>query len=68
MFESNDDLPLGKILNIPVCVIIAKSVFFFKKYKYYNNDKYDKYCLQVHLKDCFYEYGHENENNSYVVC
>ena len=26
-FESNDDLSLGKILNILVCVIIAKSVF-----------------------------------------
>ena len=26
-FESNDDLRLSKILNIPVCVIIAKSVF-----------------------------------------
>ena len=26
-FESNDDLPLGKILNIPVCLIIARIVF-----------------------------------------
>ena len=26
-FESDDDLPLGKILNIPLCVIIVKSVF-----------------------------------------
>ena len=26
-FESNDDLPLGKLLNIPVCIIIAKSIF-----------------------------------------
>ena len=26
-FESDDNLPLGKILNIPVCVIIVKSVF-----------------------------------------
>ena len=24
---SNDDLPLGKILNIPVCIIVVKSVF-----------------------------------------
>ena len=23
-FESNDDLPLGKILNIPVCIIVVK--------------------------------------------
>ena len=26
-FESNDDLPLSKMLNIPVCIIIVKSVF-----------------------------------------
>ena len=26
-FESDDNLPLDKILNIPVCIIIAKSVF-----------------------------------------
>ena len=27
IFESNDDLPLGKILSIPVCVIVVRSVF-----------------------------------------
>ena len=26
-FESDDNLLLGKILNIPVCIIIVKSVF-----------------------------------------
>ena len=26
-FESNDDLPVGKILNIPVCIIIVRGVF-----------------------------------------
>ena len=26
-FKSDDDLPLSKILNIPACVIIARSVF-----------------------------------------
>ena len=26
-FESNDDLPLGKILNIFVCIIVVESVF-----------------------------------------
>ena len=26
-FESNDDLPLSKILNIPVCIIVVKNVF-----------------------------------------
>ena len=29
-FESNDDLPLCKMLNIPVCVIIVKPVFLRK--------------------------------------
>ena len=40
-FESDDDLPLGKVLNIPICVITAKSVF----------QENDKYYPQVHLKD-----------------
>ena len=26
-FESDDDLTLGKMLNIPACIIIARSVF-----------------------------------------
>ena len=26
-FESDDDLPLGKIINIPVCVIVIRGVF-----------------------------------------
>ena len=26
-FESDDDFPLSKILNIPVCIIIVRSVF-----------------------------------------
>ena len=26
-YESNDDLTLGKILNIPVCIIIVRSAF-----------------------------------------
>ena len=57
-FESNDDLPLGKILNIPLCVIITKSVF----------QENDKYYPQVQFKDCFFEYEHEYEDDSYVVC
>ena len=32
-FELNDDLSLGKILNIPVCVIIVRSVFQKNKNK-----------------------------------
>ena len=30
-FKSDNDLPWCKILNIPVCIIIAKSVFQKKK-------------------------------------
>ena len=30
-FESDDDLPLGETLNIPVCVITVRSVFQKKK-------------------------------------
>ena len=26
-FKTNDDLPLNKIINIPVCVVITSSVF-----------------------------------------
>ena len=42
-FESNDDLPLGTILNIPVCVIIVRSVF----------EENDKNYPQIYSKDCF---------------
>ena len=44
-FESDDDLPLGKILNTPVCLIIVKSVF----------EEDSKYYPQVLLHDYFYE-------------
>ena len=42
-FESDDDLSLGKILNIPVCVIIVKGVF----------EEDCKYYIQVLLRKCF---------------
>ena len=45
-FESNDDLPLGKILNILVCIIIVRSVF----------KKDGKYYPQVLLHECLHEY------------
>ena len=45
-FESDYGLPLGKILNIPMCVIIAKSVF----------EKNNKYYPQVYSKNCFFKY------------
>ena len=45
-FESNDDLPLGKILNIHVCIIVVKSVF----------QRDNNYYPQVLLYECLYEY------------
>ena len=46
-FKTNDDLPLNKIINIPVCVVIVISIF-----------KEDgQYYPQVSLHGCFYEYG-----------
>ena len=45
-FKTNNDLPLSKIINILVCVVIVSSVF--KE----NNKNYP----QVLLHDCFYEY------------
>ena len=45
-FESNDDLPLGKILNIPVCIIVVKSVF----------QRDNNYRPQVLLYECLYQY------------
>ena len=56
-FESDDNLRLGKILNIPVCVIIVKSVF----------QENDKYYLQIFLNECFYEYEHKCEDDSYAI-
>ena len=55
-FESENDLPLGKILNIPLCVIIVKSVF----------QESDKYYLQVYLHECFDEYEYEDHSYSIV--
>ena len=51
-FESNNGLPLGKILSISVYVVNVRSVF----------EENGKYYLQVHLKDCFFEYEHENDD------
>ena len=45
-FESNDDLPLGEILNIPECIIVVKNVF----------QKNNNYYPQVLLYDCLYKY------------
>ena len=56
-FESDNDLPLGKISNIPVCVIITTSVF----------QEDNNYYPQVYLDECFYEYEYELENGSYAI-
>ena len=53
-FESDDDLPFSKIINIPVCIIIITGEF----------EKYGKYYPQVLLHDCFYEYEHEYEEST----
>ena len=55
IFVSDDDLPLGKIINIPVCVIIIRDVF----------EEDSKYYPQVLLHDCFYE--HEEDISPLVV-
>ena len=56
-FNSNYDLPLCKILNIPVCIIIVRSVF----------EKDSKYYPQVLLHECFYEYEKQDIINRPVV-
>ena len=56
-FESGDNLPLGKILNIPVCIIIAKSAF----------QENNNYYPQFFLHECFYEYEYKFEDGSYVT-
>ena len=45
-FESNDNFPLSKMLNIPVCIIIARSVF-----------QEDIYYPQVLLYECLYKHA-----------
>ena len=44
-FESDDDLPLGKILSIPSMIIVVRSVF----------QKDNKYYPKVYLHKCGYE-------------
>ena len=45
-FESNDDFPLSKILNIPVCIIIVRRVF----------QEDNNYYPQVLLYECLYKH------------
>ena len=56
-FESDDDLCLGKILNIPVCIITIRSVF----------QENNNYYPQVYLHECLYEYEYEYEDDSYSI-
>ena len=51
-FESDDDLPLGKILSIPVCIIIVGSVF----------QENNNYYPQVHLHEYLYEHEYNDDN------
>ena len=48
-FESDDDLPLGKILSIPSMIIVTRSVL----------QKYNKYYPQVYLHECVYKFVNE---------
>ena len=50
-FKTNDDLPLNKIMNIPVCVVIMSSIF----------KEDNEYHPQILLHYCFYDYE-ENIN------
>ena len=45
-FQSNDNLPLHKLVSICCIIIINTYVFFLKDYKYYS---------QVYLYKCVYE-------------
>ena len=47
-FESGDDLPLGKIISISVCTMVAGSVF----------QEDNNYYPQVYLHEFLYEYEH----------
>ena len=46
-FESDDDLPLDKMLSIPVCIIVVRSVF------QEDNNYYPQVCL--------HEYSNKHE-------
>ena len=48
-FKSNDDLPLGKMLNIPMCIIIVRRVFE-EDGKYYPQDLYVNVCINMKNK------------------
>ena len=55
-FESDNELALNKILNVPACVIIARSVF---------EERDGKFYPQVYLNSCCLEQDHDD--NSYAI-
>ena len=56
-FESYDDLPLGKILSIRVCIVTAGSDF----------QEDNNYYPQVSLHEFFYECEYKDEDDSYSI-
>ena len=56
-FESDNGLPLNRIIDVPACVIIARSVF---------EEKDGKFYLQVYLNSFCFEYDHNA--NFYTCC
>ena len=56
-FKSDDNLPLGKTLNISVYIIAVRSVLQEK-----NN-----YYSKVYLHECLYEYEYKDEDGSYFI-
>ena len=58
-FESEYGLPMGKTVNIPLCVIIARPVF----------EDSGKFYSQVFLERCYLKYHKgESANGSYYGC
>ena len=48
-FDSDDDLPLGKILSISLCIRIVGSAF----------QEGNNYYPPVYLHECLYEFEHK---------
>ena len=56
-FESDDDLPLGEILSIPVCIVTVGFVF----------QEDNNYYPQGYFHECLYECDYEDEDDSYSI-
>ena len=56
--KSGDDFPLGKILSIPLCIIVVAFVF----------QEDDSYYQQAHLHECLHEREYdESEDENYSI-